>query len=130
MRTRKKWLLTVAVVLALGLGYAAYSFLGGSGGSHLTVSQLRSQAASLHDQQVIVEGTVAPGSVDWDDKTQVIRFVLTDDKENLTIVYNGVAPDSFRPGAELIVVGTYRPDDVLEAMSLGRKDSLCNTCHQ
>ena len=117
------------MVLVLGLSYAAYSLFSHTGADYLTVSELKSQVDSIYSEQVMVEGRVAPGSINWDDKAQVMRFTLTDDRESLTIVYEGIVPDSFKPGAELIVVGRYRPDDVLEAMSIGREDSFCNSCH-
>jgi cytochrome c-type biogenesis protein CcmE len=126
---RKRVLLIIAIVLALGLSYAAYSLFIHAGVDSLTVSELKAQAESLNNQPVRVGGRVAPGSIDWDDEAKVIRFILTDDLENLAIVYEGIVPDSFKPGAELIVTGTYRPDDVLEAVSIGREGSLCNSCH-
>jgi cytochrome c-type biogenesis protein CcmE len=119
----------VAIVLLLGLSYLTYSLVIHTGTDPLTISELRSKAGALYDQPVSVAGTVAPGSVDWDDKAKVMRFILTDDRENLTVVYEGIAPDSFKPGAELIVAGRYRPDDVFEALSIGREGSLCNACH-
>ena len=129
MRKRGRWLLVAAVVLAVGLSYVAYSLFIHSGADYLTVSELKSQVESLPDQQVRVGGKVAPGSIDWDDKAQVMRFALTDDKESLTIVYEGIVPDNFKPGAELVVEGRYRPDDVFEALSLGSRRSLCTLCH-
>ena len=106
-----------------------YSLVIHSGADYLTVSELRSQAESLNSQQVNVEGKVAPGSINWDDKTKVMRFVLTDDRESLAIVYKGVIPDSFRPGADLVVKGRYHPDDVFEALSFGSRRSICTLCH-
>lgn len=130
MRKRTRWLLVAAVVVAVGLGYLAYSRLTQSRPDNLTVSELKTQVESLNDQHIIVEGKVAPGSIDWDDKTKVMRFNLTDDRERLTVVYNGIVPDYFKPGADLIVVGKYRPDNTFEASSIGRRGSLCNACHQ
>ena len=113
----------------MGLSYVAYSLFSRSGTEYLTVSELRSQMDSLYSEHLTVGGRVVPGSIDWDDKAQVMKFVLTDDRESLAIVYEGIVPDSFKPGADLVVVGRYRPDNVLEASSIGRRDSLCNACH-
>ncbi len=129
MRKRRRWLLVIVVALALGLSYIAYSLFIHSGASYLTVSELRSQADSLYSEQVRVGGRVVPGSIDWDDKAKVMKFVLTDDRESLPIVYEGVVPDSFKPGADLVVEGRYRPDDVFEALSFGSRRSVCNLCH-
>jgi len=129
LRKRGRWFLVAAVVLAVGLGYATYSLFIHSGADYLTVSELKSQAESLYSQPVRVEGRVVPGSINWDDKTKEIRFALTDDKESLTVVYEGIVPDSFKPGADLAVEGRYRPDGVFEALSFGSRRSVCNLCH-
>ena len=126
---RRKWLLVVAVVLAVGLGYVAYTLFIHSGADYLTVSELKSQVESLHDQQVRVGGKVAPGSINWDDKAQVMSFVLADDRESLAVVYEGIVPDNFKPGADLVVEGRYRPDSIFEALSFGSRRSVCNVCH-
>ncbi|MFC1958477.1 cytochrome c maturation protein CcmE [Chloroflexota bacterium] len=126
---KRRWLLFAAVVIALGLGYTAYALLINSATDNLTVSELRSQTASLYSQSVRIEGSVVPGSINWDDKTEEIRFTLTDNKESLIIVYTGVVPDSFKPGTDLVVEGRYRQDDVLEALSFGSRRSFCNFFH-
>ncbi len=129
MRKRRRWFLVAAVVLAVGLSYATYSLFIHSGAYHLTVSEFMSQAQSLHDQQVRVGGKVVPGSIEWDSGSQTLRFVLADDGESLAVVFQGIAPDEFKPGAELIVEGRYRTDGVLEATSFGSRRSVCNLCH-
>ncbi len=126
---RKRWLLLVAVVLVVGLGYVAYSLFAHGGDDSLTVSKLKSQTESIYDQQVSVVGKVALGSINWDEKGKVIRFVLTDDRESLAIVYKGIVPDNFKPGADLVVEGKYRPDGVFEALSFSSRRSLCTFCH-
>ncbi len=113
----------------MGLSYLAYSLVAHSGTDYLTVSELKSQAESLYDQQVRVGGRIAPGSINWDDKAKVMRFALTDDRESLAIVYAGIVPDSFKPGSELVVEGRHRPDGVFEALSFSSRRSLCSFCH-
>ena len=113
----------------MGVSYASYWLFSHNGADSLTVSELRSQAESLYDQQLRVEGKVVPGSIDWDDKAQVVRFVLTDNKGSLSVVYRGIVPDNFKPGADLITEGKYNPDGVFEALSFGSPRSVCSFCH-
>lgn len=129
MGKRGRWLLVAAVVLAVGLSYVAYLLFIHSGADYLTVSELKSQGESLYGEQVRVGGRVVPGSINWDDKSKVMRSALTDDKESLTIVYEGIVPDNFKPGADLVVEGKYRPDGAFEALSFGSRRSICNLCH-
>ena len=112
-----------------GIGYTSFLLINHKGAGTLTVSKLRSQVESLHDQRLRVEGRVVPGSVEWDDKTQVMRFVLTDDRETLGIIYQGIVPDNFKPGNELEVQGSYRSDGTFEARSFGKPSSFCSFCH-
>ena len=116
-------------LLVVGLSYAAYSLVIHAEAGYLTVSELKSQAESFQSHQVRVGGTVAPGSIDWDGGAQVLKFALTDDKESLLVVFNGIVPDNFKPGADLVVEGKYRPGDAFEALNLGSGNSLCNSCH-
>jgi cytochrome c-type biogenesis protein CcmE len=53
---------------------------------------------------------VTAESVQWDPKTLKLSFKLEDPQANLVVNYSGVVPDSFKPGAEVIVEGTYRGD--------------------
>ncbi len=129
MRKRRKWLLVLAVVLTAGLGYTTYSLFVHTGTDYLTVSDLKSQAEFLYGQSVRVGGKVAPGSIEWDSKSKIMRFTLIDDRESLDVAYEGVVPDSFKPGVDLIVEGRYRPDDIFEALSFGNRRSVCNLCH-
>ncbi len=129
MRKRKRWFLAITAVLFIGLGYMTYSLFVHTGTDYLTVGEVKSQAGSLYGQQTTVEGKVAHGTIDWDSESQTLRFVLTDDEESLAIVFQGIAPDEFEPGAELIVKGRYRTDGVLEATSFGTRRTVCSACH-
>ncbi len=118
------------VVLALVLSHPVYApFIIRVGDDYLTISELKAQAESLYGKQVRVGGRVASGKINWDDKTNVMRFALTNDKEILAIVYTGIVPNSFKPGVDLVVEGVYRPDDIFEAVSFGNRGSFCNLCH-
>ncbi len=129
MRKRRKWLLVLMAVTAVGLAYTAYSLFAHTGTDYLTVSEVKSQADSLYGQSVRVEGKVTHGTIEWDSGSQTLRFVLADDGESLAVVFQGIAPDEFGPGAELIVEGKYRTDGVLEATSFGSRRSVCSLCH-
>lgn len=119
----------MVVALALGLSYGAYSLFIHSGAETVTVSELMTQAESLNGQRVSVEGKVAPGSIDWDGAAGVMRFVLTDDKQDLPAIYKGVVPDNFRPGASLIIEGRHGTDGFFEISRFGQRRSVCAICH-
>ncbi|MFH1647351.1 MAG: cytochrome c maturation protein CcmE [Chloroflexota bacterium] len=126
---RKTVLIIIIVGLAAVFGTAGFVLLSHEGGS-LTVSESKALAASP-DRLLSIEGKVAPGSVVWDSRAELMKFVLTDGREDIEVVYQGVVPDHFKVGSALTVSGKYRPDGVLEAslLSSGQKRSLCAVCH-
>ena len=126
---KRTWFILAVIILVAVAGYTSYLFFSHSGADFLTVSEFKSKAEFLDNQQFRIEGRVAPGSVDWNDKTRVIRFALTDDRESLNIIYNGTAPENFKPGANLEIQGKYRSDGVFEALSFGQPSSFCSFCH-
>lgn len=126
---RKIWLLIIGGILTAGIVAAGVSFLVHNAAEVLEVSELRAQAKSWQGQQLTVKGQVAPGSINWDDKTQVASFALTDGIEKLSILYRGTLPDIFKPGASVEVQGNYRSDGIFEAQNFGRPASLCAICH-
>ena len=108
--------------------YLVFSLLTHAGGEPLTVSGLKLEE-SASGRMARVEGKVAPGSVDWNGESNILKFRLTDNVESLDVVYTGVIPDNFRPGTELVVVGNYGVDGVFTASDLGSSSSWCGACH-
>ncbi|KAI3591295.1 Cytochrome c-type biogenesis protein CcmE, heme chaperone [Cupriavidus sp. U2] len=51
-------------------------------------------------------GLVAPGSVRREDGTLTIRFVVTDTRHEVPVVYHGLLPDLFREGKGVVARGT------------------------
>ncbi len=53
---------------------------------------------------------------------RVVKFVVADMKEpekgKLSVVYNGVMPDTLRPGRDVIMEGSYSPENGFLASSL------------
>ena len=74
------------MVLAAGLSYAIYSLVTPAEADPLTVTELMAQGSSIHDQQTMVGGKVAPSSIDWNSESKTIKFIVTDDKESLSII--------------------------------------------
>ncbi|MBI2851344.1 MAG: cytochrome c maturation protein CcmE [Chloroflexi bacterium] len=126
---RKIWFLVIGGVLVVGIIAAATSFIIHNGDRVFQVSDLKAQAKSLQGQYVTVKGQVAAGSINRDDKTQVVQFVLSEGGESINIIYRGILPNEFKPGAGVELQGSYRADGVFEAQSFGRPSSFCAICH-
>ena len=60
-------------------------------------------------------GMVEKGSVRREAGSLEVRFVVTDNKEELTVAYSGVLPDLFRDGQGVIAMGTLEPNGEFRA---------------
>lgn len=103
---RGKILIAVAVMVTAG-GYLAYSGARSSMAYYLTVGELLDRAATVQDSDLRVSGKVALGSVRWDQVSGLLQFTATDGSRTVPIVYRGVVPDTFKPGADVVVEGRY-----------------------
>lgn len=130
MSTKKKFVVAGLVGVVLVAGFLGYVAVSHGGGDYLTVAELKAQDDSAVGRTVGVRGEVKHGSIQWDPQNQVLRFALTDGHDTLDVVYRGVAPDSFEPGAKVALEGTYTAGGLFEAQSFSSTGSLlCNTCH-
>ena len=102
--------IVISAVILMVIGYLIYTGLRDTVVFYLTVSEVMAKSPEdLTDTQK-VGGIVTAGSVQWEPKTLKLSFRLEDEQANLVVNYSGVVPDSFKPGTEVIVEGTYRGD--------------------
>ena len=108
----------ISAVILLVIGYLIYTGLRDTMVFYLTVSEVMAKPpGDLTDTQK-VGGIVTAGSVQWDPKTLKLSFKLEDQQAGLIVNYSGVVPDSFKPGTEVIVEGTYRGDGTFWATTI------------
>ena len=66
-----------------------------------------------------IGGMVVEGSVERDPDTLDVQFALTDNQEQVTVVYRGILPDLFREGQGIVANGrlagggVFRAEEVL-----------------
>ena len=100
----------ISAVVVMVIGYLIYTGLRYTMIFYLTVSEVLASPTEELTETQKVGGLVTAGSVQWDPKTLKLSFKLEDEQANLIVNYSGVVPDSFKPGTEVIVEGTYRGD--------------------
>jgi cytochrome c-type biogenesis protein CcmE len=110
--------IVISAVIVLVIGYLIYTGLRDTMVFYLTVSEVLAKPAENLTETQKVGGTVTAGSVQWDPKTLKLSFKLEDQKANLIVNYSGVVPDSFKPGTEVIVEGTYRGNGNFRATTI------------
>ncbi len=79
------------------------------------VHEVKAQAQDLYGKGLRLSGNVQPGSIRKTSDHKVYDFLVTDGKSSLPIHYEGIVPDLFKDGAEVIIEGKFRNDGVLVA---------------
>lgn len=93
--------LTIMAILSIVLAYDAFtSYVN----PYLTVSQVVENGAAYMNKEVQVLGLVANGSVGWNGSAS-ISFNLTDQKSELAVLYQGLPPQNFNEGQQVVVIG-------------------------
>lgn len=114
----------VALLLFLGgVGFLAYSGFTENSVYFLNVSEvLASPSDRLRSARLF--GTVAEEGLTLSENGRTVRFRLEDKdtpSQTLWVNYTGSRPDTFKPGAEVIVEGSVNPDTEFQAKSLMTK---------
>lgn len=107
-RRRLPWSIVLAgLVVLVAVAYLIYANTQSNAAYDMTVSQLKQCTVVCLSQAVRVEGTVLKGSIQRDNATQQLAFVISDGKQSLPVVYRGVVPDIFNAGIQVVVEGHY-----------------------
>jgi len=111
---RRRWgLLALVAVIALAIGWLAFSGVGSALVYYQTPSELLARGSAAVGETVRLGGLVAFGTVSG--PATDLTFVLSDG-EGEVVVHSTVAPTrSFREGSGAVVEGTLGPDGVFEA---------------
>lgn len=112
-------LLLAALVIASAVAYLMYTALQSSTASYfVTVSELQGRATEVEGQRVRVGGDVMPGSIRIGGPGEPIHFEITDGVRQIAVVYQGILPDLFAEHRHVIVEGTFRNGQLIEADTL------------
>ena len=115
---RKKRFFVSGIIIFLALGYLGYMGFQSSATYYYTVSEVTGQGSSIYDENVRVNGQVASGSVQQETVGRTLKFTISDDEESLPVVYQGVVPDAFKVGNEVVVEGHLNSDGIFQANTI------------
>ena len=116
--------LILGVVVALALGYMIYAAFPGNALYFLTVSEFAGKETAQDGRIVRVSGKLVDGSFHREGNSTASSFRLQDEGAGLAgaqleATYVGVLPDLFfNPHSEVILQGSYGPDQVFQADSI------------
>lgn len=115
---RRKRFLIASSVVVLALGALIYMGIRSTAMYHMEVGELLAQGSAAYGEKVRLGGKVVEGSVESTPSGNETRFSITDGTNSLPVVYQGVVPDAFKPGTDVVMDGALSPSGTFEATSL------------
>lgn len=114
---RRRFLIGGLIVF-LAVGYLGYIGFQEAATYYYTVGELLEQGSSIYGENVRVNGQVAPGSVEQEAAGRILRFTIIDGEERLPVVYQGIVPDTFKVGNEVVIEGHLNSAGIFQAHTL------------
>lgn len=103
--------LTVVYLVITGVSKTSTYFL--------SIAELEARGASIYGTGIRVKGNVVEGTIQRDKLSLKTDFRITDDsKKSIPVHYQGVVPDMFKEGIDVVVEGHIAPDGVFQASTL------------
>lgn len=114
---KKKKFLIGGLIVVLAIGYLGYLGFQNSATYYYTVGELTAQPGPVNGDNIRVNGLVADGSVEQDIKERILRFTIVDaeGENSMPVVYQGVVPDTFKTGSDVVVEGYLNSAGVFQA---------------
>ncbi len=106
-------------VIVLTIAYLIFTGVSKTSSYYLSIPELLDQGSSLYGSGIRLKGNVLAGSIDRDRMKLKLDFRLTDESEkSIPIHYEGVVPDLFKEGLDVIVEGHISPNGIFQASIL------------
>lgn len=109
MLNRRRFVVGAALIAA-AVSYLVYAGIRTTSMYYFELDEFESRRASLGDESLRVKGWVRHGSMQWEPSTNQLSFELAhkDDTGPLPVAYQGILPDMFAEGREVVVEGRYQ----------------------
>lgn len=121
MNKKQRKFLISGLLIAGALVYIIATGFKGNQVFYVTVNELYAKAPNLYGERIRMAGNVVKGSIQKGNDQLFTRFSLEQDGKEMPVEYQGITPDMFKDGAEVIVEGSYTKDGVFKADNLMAK---------
>lgn len=117
---KKRKFLIGGIIIFAAIGFLGVMGFQGAATYYYTAGELLGQGDTVLGQTVKLAGQVVPGSVERAASGLVHRFDIVDVEagKSLPVVYQGVMPDSFKVGNDVVVEGELGADGVFQAKTI------------
>lgn len=120
MKKKSKFLIGSLLIVGT-VAYLIYTGVRETSVYYLTIEEFLPKREVLANEGVRVAGRVQAGTLAWDPKDLNLHFSLghfEDGGESLPVHYNGILPDMFAEGRDVIVEGKYSSGGVFTAKTI------------
>src|SRR5438034_2299229 len=119
MKKNRRFVIGASIIVA-AVAYLVYTGIRETSVYYLTIDEFLSRREAVAGEGVRVAGRVAGDSMHWNAGTLDLGFRLAnfDNTDGVEVQYNGVLPDMFAEGRDVIVEGTYARGGVCHAKTL------------
>src|SRR5215813_1005670 len=123
---KRRFFLGILFVIG-AVAYLIYTGIRETSNYYLTIEEFLPQKEAFANEGVRLAGRVQAGSIQWDPKALQLSFVLGPFKaqegaaaqtDGIPVHYQGVLPDMFAEGRDVIVEGQYQAEQALVAKTL------------
>ena len=119
MKQKKVRFLVGSLLIVGAIGYLITMGISNTSQYFFTVDELMSQKVSYAGAGLKVKGNVVNGSIERDPKDYLnVNFSIEENDASLKVAYQGVTPDMFIDGGEVVVEGTLDKNGVFHANTL------------
>jgi cytochrome c-type biogenesis protein CcmE len=119
MMLRNKKFLISGLLILVAVSFLAYTGFESSAIYYYTVSELTVQDESVRNTSIRVNGQVDANSVEHNSTgSSALEFTITEGGESLPVFYQGVVPDTFGAGREIVIEGYLDSEGVFQADSI------------
>jgi cytochrome c-type biogenesis protein CcmE len=120
VKPRTKFISGGAIILAV-VGYLMASSIKDTAVYYLTPGELYAKTTAdptFYETGVKVGARVVPGSIVRQPGGRELAFKMTDGARVYSVVYRGIAPDTFADGVDVVVEGRLGRDGIFRATTL------------
>jgi cytochrome c-type biogenesis protein CcmE len=109
-----------ATIIVAAVAYLVYTGIRETSVYYLTIDEFLSKREAVAGEGLRIAGRVGAKSMSWNPATLDLTFRLANFEGNdgVDVVYNGVLPDMFAEGRDVIVEGTYGHQGTFHARTL------------
>lgn len=106
------------LIIAAAVIYLIYSSARDTLIYYYTTSEVVQKVPEIYNERIRLGGDIVPGSLNWDGRSTRVELLVTDQKEKIKLVYQGVVPDNIKNATEVVAEGRYLPAGMFQADNL------------